>query len=331
MTSRTRLVVTVGAIVLAALSLVGWAVTGSSARDAPVHDAAVTHGDPPFGINVTAAPYGAHCDGWTDDTAALQAALDAAPATGARVQVPATSAGCKITSTLTVPQNVILEGETPKTEIWYASPGNGPAIRIGTTTGTSPADQRGGGLKDIGVMGFSASGAYPGQVGVQISRAVNVVLDNTWVEDTGIAYQVDGGPAGDWSGELTFLDPKASNVVTGLQTTDSGGYITDTRVVGGYLFGVSTGTGRAFDLRDLHSSQFSLYSEEHFAAGVYVTGSGGDNTFFGGRSEQSGARNGTTSYVCDGAGRADVFYGPRDSDVAVTEVTNLDGAACTQR
>jgi len=306
---------------------VSFTLTGNSQASSPHKKTAGS--DPPFAINVTAAPYSAMCDGVTDDTSAIQAALNAAPSTGARVQVPATAAGCKITSTLTIPQHTILEGETPDTLIWYASNSNGPAIQIGSTTASSPVDQLGGGLKDIGIIGNSSSGGLPNQVGVQISRALDTTLDNVFIEDTGIGLQVDGGSTGLWTGETTVINPMIQNVVTGVKFTDAGGTITDFRMSGGYIYGVSTSSGYGIYAKDLHSSQLTQYSVEHFNYGVYLDTGTQNNQFFGGRAESSGTKNGTHSYVCNGSGTKSTFWGPYDADVVTTAVTNTNSAACT--
>ncbi|HEV2353876.1 MAG TPA: hypothetical protein VGR89_06525, partial [Puia sp.] len=272
--------------------------------------AAVTHHpkghDPAYGINVTSSPYSAACDGSTDDTSAIQSALTAAGnAGGGIVQIPATGHNCKITSTLTVPTNVILQGPGGlggEASIWFDSTGNGPAIQVGPTSGSSPTDEHGGGLQDLGIIGNSSSGGYPNQIGVQVSGTVDVNLSNVDVTDTGIAYQVNGNGAGDWNGELDMFDPMASNVVTGFKFTNSGGTETDTHIFGGYMSGVSDTTGYGLYATGLHSSVLEGVSVESFADGVYLTTGTQNNQFFGGRAENSGSKNGTTSFVCSGSG-----------------------------
>jgi hypothetical protein len=298
--------------------------------------AATTHPkghDPAYGINVTSSPYDAACDGSTDDTTAIQSALTAAGnAGGGIVQIPATGHNCKITSTLTVPTNVILEGPGGlggDASIWFDSTGNGPAIQIGPTTGSSPTDEHGGGLQNLGVIGNSSSGGYPNQIGVQVSGTVDVNISNTDVTDTGIAYQVNGDGSADWNGELDMFDPMASNVVTGIKFTNSGGTETDTHIEGGYFSGVSDSSGYGFYATGLHSSDFDGVSVESFADGVYLTTGTQNNQFFGGRAENSGSENGATSYVCSGSGVNSVFWGPYDADVTTTTVTNTSSASCT--
>jgi hypothetical protein len=302
----------------------------STAQPAP-HDAAKANGDPPFSINVTSSPYNAACNGSTDDTSAIQSALNAAPSTGARVVIPATSAGCKITSTLTVPPRTILEGETPDTLIWFNSTANGPAVQLGSTTATgSPVDMLGGGLQNIGIIGNGTS--YTSQIGVQISRSVDGYLSNVFVDDTGIGIQVDGGPTGMWNGELTIISPMVQNVTTGIKFVDSGGAITDTRCCsGGYIYGTGNTSGYGIYGADLHSSQFTEYSIEHFLYGLYLDTGSHNNNFFGGRVENTGVKDDTHAYVCNGSGTNSVFWNPYDADTLTTTVRNTNGANCTQK
>jgi hypothetical protein len=60
---------------------------------------------------VNVKSYGAKCDGVTNDSAAFQAALDAAEVTGGRVLVPGTGSSYCIVSGLLLPNYVTLEGE----------------------------------------------------------------------------------------------------------------------------------------------------------------------------------------------------------------------------
>jgi len=61
-------------------------------------------------INVQDPAYGAVADGTTDDTAAIQAALDALPATGGTVFFPASAHAYLCAGTLTIPDKVTLQG-----------------------------------------------------------------------------------------------------------------------------------------------------------------------------------------------------------------------------
>jgi hypothetical protein len=287
------------------------------------------HGDTTFAINATASPYNAVCNGSSDDTTAIQSAINAAPSTGAIIEIPHTSTGCKITSTLTLGTNDILEGEGGQTQIWFDSAGNGPAIQFGPTSGSSPTDEHGGGLQDIGIIGNSSTGGYPNQIGIQVSSTVDAFLSDVEVEDTGIGLQVNGGGSSDWDGEGTYQDFMASNVVTGIRFINSGGTETDQRILSGYLSGVSASSGYGIYANGLHSSVFEGYSAETFADGIYLTTGTQDNQLFGGRMEDSGTQNGTTSYMCSGSGVNSVFWGPYDADVTATAVTNSNGASCT--
>lgn len=130
-----------------------------------------------------------------------------------------------------------------------------------------------------------------------------------------------------------MVDPMASNVVAGLKFTDSGGEITDFRLMGGYFSGVSDTSGYGIYAQDLHSSQLEGYSAKSFSYGTYLTAGTVDNQFFGGRMENSGPQpgHGTTSYVCSGSGVKSTFWGAYDPDTGSTStLQNLNSASCTQ-
>lgn len=83
-------------------------------------------------INVKDSPYSAIGNGTSDDTAALQAALDAVPATGGIVFMPA--GRYKVTSTLTITrQNVTLYGAGPGQRVGATQNATGARIEAATT------------------------------------------------------------------------------------------------------------------------------------------------------------------------------------------------------
>src|SRR5439155_20511374 len=281
---------------------------------------------------VNVRDYGALCNdpGGTvrgaDDTAAFQAAFNAA--TGGRVQVPPGKAGtclgstqhcddqvtpcsnssqcptllCRVTNTLALPTNVILEGASPMaSKIWLQSSSGIPVVLIGSYTASSPVDTEGGGLKDIGIWGNGINVAN--QVGVLVTRATEAKLENVMVRNVETAFKLDGGPAGNFTGDTTLIHPMTSGVKYGLYITSSGGLVTDTRCcTWGEFYGNPQRTGEGIHADRMTTSQLCAFSVECFKYGVRLMLYSSVNLIFGGRAESIGSGNGTQSYVCDGAG-----------------------------
>jgi hypothetical protein len=61
-------------------------------------------------IAVTSAPYKASCNGTTDDTVAIQSAINAAQSRGVALYIPKTANGCRVTSTLNVTSSIKITG-----------------------------------------------------------------------------------------------------------------------------------------------------------------------------------------------------------------------------
>ena len=175
--------------------------------DTPITAAALEHmeqGIVEASTFVNVLSFGAIGDGTTDDTTAIQAAIDAAAATradgtsGGRVLVPAGT--YKVSATLVVPTGVVVSGVGQMGTVIKASSSSVTLARIGPMTGTafgarferltlhangSPGcvvtycAQEGSGLRDVTVrdytdVGFGimapASGAAPAMVAVDMCQ-----------------------------------------------------------------------------------------------------------------------------------------------------------------
>jgi hypothetical protein len=316
-------------VIVAALALLAGSVTAAVALTT---GPAVQHhagSDPPFAINVTASPYNAKCDGSTDDTTAFTSALAAFGSTGGQLQVPASANLCKVMSTIHVPNNVEIVGESPTASVIWGDFSTGPVLQFGTALGSGGGTtETDGGLRDLGIDGNSASGS---QIGVDMVNVQNLTLDNTYVKLAGVAYKIDGGTTGTFSADVTMIAPKASNVTDGIDTTASGGVVTDLRAgMGGYLFG--NGTGYAVHATNLNTSQFWGLSAEKFSlGGIYFDGTSSNNDVFGTRVEQIGAKNDALAYVCSGTGTSNnSFWEPIDADTnapgSETAVHNINSS-----
>ncbi len=285
---------------------------------------AVATGSQPFAINVTSSPYNATCDGSTDDTSAFTSALAAFPSTGGRLLVPASANLCKITSTLVVPDNVIIEGESRAASVIWCDFSSGPCLQFGNTSRTSSTETMNGGVEHLGLEGNSKSNS--GTSGVNFFAAQGGFVNDVQVQFVESGFVINGGPSGAFSAEETFTAPYTNNVVNGIKTTASGGITTDFHCcTGGYLFGTSShDTGDAFSLNSLNSSYLTQWSMEGFNYGIHLTGNDEADTFNGGRSEHMGSDNGTHSYVCDSSTDVDgLFDNLTDADVDEANQVNM--------
>lgn len=103
-------------------------------------------------VSVYVTAYGAKGDGTTDDTSAIQAAINAVPAAGGTVHVP--SGKYKTTSSLTLPSNVVLAGDGYNSIIDASSV---TGINVITATSTSHTVVRGLHIKSTGGTGVFLS------------------------------------------------------------------------------------------------------------------------------------------------------------------------------
>jgi hypothetical protein len=96
------------------------------------------------GINVKAAPYSATGDGSTNDTAAIQAAIDAVPSSGGTIYFPRGSYVCNGALSLNGRKSIRLVGMTPSigagaagTALIYTATGTTPFLTMKDTGGAS--------------------------------------------------------------------------------------------------------------------------------------------------------------------------------------------------
>lgn len=186
--------------------------------------------------------YGAVCDGTTDDTTAISAAITAATAVNGKVIVPNSVNGCNVTTMLTIPLNVHVSG-----------PGmSSPGINCKMTTGvcvliagsSSTNGVKGGGIDNLTIMGpYAVGGPFTGNaVGVWIGGdPAGTVAPSTWqgnfitLQNLHVAQFAYGYEFGnnayiiDWINQLTtdnnigYLVPCCSDLNSGEHLTMHGG------------------------------------------------------------------------------------------------------------
>jgi hypothetical protein len=174
-------------------------------------DALFKSGDPWFDVKA----FGAKCDDVTDDTAALQAALAAIPATGGLVEIPGV---CKFTQTLVVnAPNVTIEGQghfqfitqnAPVTYLDYQGT-NGNAIFVGaqgfkmrdvgikypTTIGGPLAPPAAPTLTQVAGSGCPAEPYYAQATYVTAQGETSVSAEATFTTTAGNCLQVTSPPS----------------------------------------------------------------------------------------------------------------------------------------
>lgn len=265
-------------------------------------------------INVTNPAYGAVCDGITDDTVAIQAAITAATALHREVFFP--TGQCLVT-TITWPADVIFRGAGIDT-----TSSNGPHTGAGSfligTTGDNvidiPATAKGGPhtMIDMGISG-GLSGIFmdDGNDKLQLVRVLIYHPTTACVQ---------------FQGELDQFYAQHFDCVGG----QYGLYQND-------AVGVPSGAAARYDKWDIQDTQFrdqtingihldvSLMNSDLFT-NVFVTGSGQDGVYINGTGRQlvwvnyNAEGNGST-------GKANITTGSITSGAACLTVANVTGYA----
>ncbi len=128
--------------------------------------------------DITAPPFNARCDGKTDDSPAIQAAINAAAAaTPAKIYSPGSSRYCLLKSTITVPtgtRGLSFAGDAPNTSIktisgWVGTPG----IDVFHIKG-----KRSGDISSIDIRDLQFSATGTGTVGLNIENVLHFNVSN---------------------------------------------------------------------------------------------------------------------------------------------------------
>lgn len=232
------------ALALLALSLASPAV----AFDPTPQGAACPLGQPPVGKPMDVTCFGAKMDGKTDDTAAVQAAIKAAQASGAGGQVVIPGGSIRLGG-VTIPSNISLSGAGVNATAVYAS---GPSVEVFRATdptivsnvaierlsiyGAGGTRQTGGHYILFGnchncrVSDFLFSGAYVG-VGVGGANTLNVTVERGRSDGAVLYHFAVAGGADTFLRGLLTTSGGGAQARCGVRLTQSGGtWISDSDI-----------------------------------------------------------------------------------------------------
>lgn len=186
-------------------------------------------------------------DGTTDDTAAIQTALDAVSAAGGGVvQLPRGT--IKTTATLTISPFCTLQGVGMATILKFAPASAGTAIRMGPAVAN--VLQYGMGLRDIDIVLETT-----GSTGLRLVGAIGADVSNVFIESAPLKAQtgvvIDGSNISGFFNH--FSNVQAHHVRYGFRFTTSGTLyptqqmLLNCRVVGDAIAGDTASLGLVFD------------------------------------------------------------------------------------
>lgn len=178
--------------------------------------------------------YGAKGDGVTDDTAAIQAALDACPENGCTIYFPSgatylISAGLQTKTSPTVTQGIKLLGEcavtgthsptnAAETCSHMVTPTGNVTAFVMLTVGASTKKNRGLVIQDLGFRDRSANNAVTGAIHLIDSEEFNLSNVHCRGISSGYWLQFDGGQNGDFTQFGVVVNLSVGNTKFPVQT-----------------------------------------------------------------------------------------------------------------
>jgi hypothetical protein len=159
-----------------------------------------------FYVDATASPFNAQCDGMTDDSTAISAAISSFGGNGGVVYLP--RGICVVASSVSLPQNVILSGSgtNPGTTIYSSSlTGAGIVIASGTNS------YHYGGLENISIQGpgntnTSSVGLYIGGDPASVYSPSSYQGNNFFIRNVYVSQFGKGVQLGNNAYRLTFYN-----------------------------------------------------------------------------------------------------------------------------
>lgn len=223
-----------------------------------------------YGLN-----YSVVCDGATDTTSALAAAITAASATGGDVLLP--YGKCMISSTLTLPEGVVLKGQGAGAALTGTVPVKIPTQLFWTGNNVGPiitfaAGVRNAGLKDLSIDGNVANRTTSVLTAIFITEASGLTIQNVDVLNVGwgILTEPTMGPvSGTTAAFSVFRDVRFLFVRTGL-------YLSANFVAGNLQGGTTDNQFYnifVYGYEDYGVNLVGLCDDNHFA-GIFIGGSG---------------------------------------------------------
>lgn len=161
-------------------------------QHADISDAEYLHQDGAV-LNVMLAPYNATGDGATNDTAAIQAAIDALPSTGGTIFFPP---GTYLVTTLGYKTGVIFRGASARASSLAFYSGTGPMFYNPLAGTTSASRAR---IYDLRCVG---GGLSSGDICVQIKHTEHFHVMGCNIESFGTAIDMQGGSGGSFGVSL---------------------------------------------------------------------------------------------------------------------------------
>lgn len=256
-------------------------------------------------INAKHPAYGAVGDDVNDDTAEIQAALNALPAAGGVVFLPAGT--YKISSSLDLGLKKSLVGEGWETTTIHYT-GSAHAINIGDPAAVTAPAAALNRLANLAINGPGASTV--GSIGVRVTKSLFPHVENVKVSNSETGFRIDGGDL--WIASGKIIGPRTTAVKFGmLITADSGKQVNDMTILGGYIYG-GGGESNAYGIKVEASSDTNRFigaSVEGFGGtgskGFWVTsGASFGHNFIATRSEGC-----TTHFLLDSGATNHVVIG----------------------
>ncbi len=260
------------------------------------------------GRGISVLDYGATGDGSTDDTTAIQDAIDALATTGGLIWFPAGT--YVVSSTLTIYTNhIMLAGEGPQATVIECNFADGNILAIGSTT-TNVYQGRVTGIT------FTSSVAKIGGAAIKVTNAHQIYLDYVqFYQNMYHCVQFEGGSYGDGQFLYYLQNFEVNSGVTGILIGYDGSLVQDVWISKGIIAGctdcgilIKHGSGIYCDNLDILTCKNGFVTYP-------VTGHNAQAIF-------------CTAVICDTCDNYGFMIGNGGGTVAEVNLVNCWGASC---